>query len=1180
MKRSIIQFISCEPGIFNLRQLLQLSRMIILCLFCLAILMAPINLLAQAGSTQQHYWVKEPAGTSVLASGKWFKIKIFEDGIYRLNYEDITGMGFANPAEVRIFGNGGDMLPLMNATPRYDDLVENTLYVNKGSDGIFNQGDYILFYGKGPVTWTYNPVSGLFEHQLNLYSSVSYYFVTTGIGEGRKISDATTVTGTPSVEVTDFDDYGYHELNRYNFLKSGQQWFGERIDYSAYDTTFVFAGLITTSPVKVKSNVVSRSANAKTFVFMNNNSVIGSINVPSVILGNTTGIFANQKSAVFTFPVSGDQVNLKVSYNKSESSDEGSLDYITVNVRRRLAMTENSLFFRDGSIAGSEDIAHYSVENCNLQTEIWDITNRHNIRRIPSQLIGNILEFYDSTKLLKEYVAVNTTASFPKPEISNSQNDLGLVANQNLHASGPFQMLIVTHPLFQEAADSIAEFHRLNDQLSVYVTTTDKIYNEFSSGAYDVCAIRDFAKMVYDRGTTGQNKLRYLLLLGDGSYNNIARAAGNSNYIPTYQSESSLNASTSYVSDDFFGFMDDNEGGSEIMENYLLDLGVGRLPAKTLEEAMSLYKKIRNYNTGKNKNDWRNNLLFVGDDEDGNLHMTQANSLADWVGENYPQFVVKKVLLDAYQQVSTSTGARYPDVNRIISNNIQKGLLIFNYTGHGGEIGLATEHILMREDLKSFTNTNNLPLFVTATCEFSRFDDLTDNEGNLIENTSAGESSLLNPNGGSIALFSTTRIVYSDQNHYLNTQFFKVAFQRDENDNFFKLGDLIRMTKDSSGINRNKLNFILLGDPALTLAIPKYSIITDSLNSISVNEAIDTLKAFSQIRISGHLEDADHNLLPAYNGIIYPSVYDKNQVITTLANDGGETMQFNTRENLIYKGKASIKNGRFSFNFMVPKDITYSFGNGKVNYYAQDTSFDANGCFSDFIIGGTNPTAIPDQNGPEISLFLNDEYFDNRGITNSHPFIYARIVDESGINTVGNGIGHDITGVIDGIVTDPVVLNEYFEADLDNYTRGSLKYPMTNLSEGWHSLKVKVWDVFNNSSEATIEFKVISDDHIIMAKVYNYPNPVSDHTWFIFEHNKPDEELRVTISIFNMEGRNVATFNETIAPGGFSSAPLEWDLKDKNGNLLRQGIYPYRIRITDSSGSYTECYQKLVVIRQ
>ena len=1154
--------------------------MIIRCFSFLAFLFSSCIIAAQNLNLTQNFATTEQAETSVLATGKWYKIKIYRDGIYRLTFEDFKSMGFSDPAEVRIFGNGGTMVPLSNAEPRYDDLIENTLYMNKGADGIFNEGDYILFYGKGPVTWTYNPVTAMFEHIMHQFSNASYYFVTSEAGTGLRVSTKTPVTGTPELEITAFDDYNYHEKNKYNFLKSGRQWFGEKVSSAAFDTTFIFSGLETASPVKVKINVVSRSATQKAFVLTNNSSVIGTISLASVDLDNDVGTYANQKSALYSFPVANDQVNLKLTYNNTVSSDEGYLDYITINARRRLSLTDNALFFRDQSTAGSGVIAAYSVENSNLQTEIWDLTDPFNISRIPAQLTGNTLTFSDSTTRLKEYLAVNVGASFPKPEMSNTHGDLGLIPNQNLHSTPPHQMLIVTHPLFIESADSIAEFHRQKDNLSVFVATTEQLYNEFSSGAPDVSAIRDFARMLYNRSTGDNNRLKYLLLLGDGSYNNISRADGNSNYILTYQSENSLNASYSYVSDDFFGFMEETEGGAENMENYSLDLGVGRLPAKTAEEALALFKKIKNYNTVKNMGDWRNNILFAGDDEDGNLHMTQANGLADWVSNNYPQFAIKKVMLDAYPQVSSSTGARYPDVNLIISNNIEKGLLIFNYTGHGGETGLATEHILMREDLSDFSNSNNLPLFVTATCEFSRFDDLINNEGVLSESTSAGEISLVNPNGGSIALVTTTRIAYSSDNHNLNTKFYEVVFKRDGSGNYYKLGDIIRMTKDATGSNRNKLNFTLLGDPALSLAIPKYSVLTDSLNGLSVSEPVDTLKAFSRIRISGHLEDVNNSLLSTFNGTIYPSVFDKIKRIITLANDEGSSpMQFNSREDLLYKGKASVINGRFTFEFLVPKDITYSFGDGKITYYSHNAADDANGQFSNFIIGGTDEAMLPDQNGPEISLFLNDEYFDNKGITNPNPIIYSTITDESGINTIGNGIGHDITGVIDGEVSHPVVMNDYFEADLDDYTSGTLRYPMENLAEGWHSLKLKVWDVYNNSAEKTIEFRVMPGNKIIIANAGNYPNPAVDYTNFIFEHNKPGEEITVNISVFDMEGRLITSILETIITSGFNSTPRAWDLRDVNGNLVKQGIYPYRIRITDKSGSYTDSYQKLVVIR-
>ncbi len=1121
-----------------------------------------------------------PAWNSVLSSGKWYKIRIHRDGIYKLSYEDIRDMGFSNPSEVRIFGNGGNMLPLMNSKPRPNDLLENPIYFATGGDGQFNQGDYILFYGKGPVTWTYNSETGLYEHQLHEYSGAAYYFITTDGGTGRKIVTAPEMTGTADASTNTFDDYDYHERNRYNYLKSGRQWFGERIDYSEFDTVFSFSDRVTSEPVRLKANVLSRSAFNRNFLIRHDGQFIGSLAVPGVILSNSTGIYANQKSGQFSFTADGDQVNINLTYNKTESSDEGFLDYLTVNVRRRLSLSGDALFFRDISVTGPGRIARFTIDNCTAATEVWDITDISNVRKMAAQLTGNVMTFLDGADTLRQYVAVNPAGNFPKPEITDTRGDLGLVPNQNLHATGPTRMLIVTHPLFLEAADSISRFHQTRDNMSTLVVTTVQVYNEFSSGAPDISAIRDFAKMVYDRSTGDQDRLRYLLLLGDGSYNNYSNSSGNTNFILTYQSESSLNASTSYVSDDFYGFMGNDEGGSESMEAYSLDLGVGRLPAKTAEEALALYQKIQNYDISKNRVDWRNNILFVGDDEDANIHMTQANTLADWVRNRYPQFVVRKVLLDAYKQVSTSTGARYPEVNRIINNNIQKGVLIYNYTGHGGERGMAAEQILMRDDIVKLTNSANLPLFVTATCEFSRFDDLTDDEGKLIESTSAGETCLLNENGGSIALLSTTRIVYSDRNHFLNTKFYRVVFERDANGHYYKLGDIIRMTKDSTGVQRNKLNFILLGDPALSLAAPGYTVKTDSVNGGDVSTAIDTLKAFSRVRISGHLEDPDHRVLDGFNGTIYPSVFDKNLMINTLANDGGDPYQFETQEKLLFKGKASVVNGYFSFEFQIPKDISYSFGNGKIVYYSQDLTSDANGYFDRFIIGGTNSVVVNDEDGPDISLYLNDDNFLNEGITNPNPVIFAKISDASGINTVGNGIGHDVTGVVDDLVSDPIILNDFFESDLDDYTKGTLAYPMSGLSEGWHSLKVKVWDVYNNSSEKTIEFRVVAGEELILSNIYNYPNPASDITWFRFEHNKPGEDLEVDIHVFDMEGRHVASLHESVNTTGFSTDPLEWDLRDAGGNVLRQGIYPFRVRITDSNGRYKEGFRKLIIVRQ
>ncbi len=1121
------------------------------------------------------------AAASVLATGKWYKIRIQTDGIYKLTYEDIEKLGFSNPENIRVYGNGGQELPLMNADPRQDDLTENAIYMETGPDAVFNKGDYILFYGKGVVSWTYDESKDFFSQKINGYSETACYFLTCDLGPGKRIQTLPQASGTVTHTVTTFNDYDYYEKNLLNLRSSGRQWFSNKMSGS-FDTTFTFANRLTEEPVKVRVNVASRSASKKNFDLYGNGIKLGTIVVPFVSLGSFVGIYAHQADGLFEFNSASGQVKIGVSYNKTEYSDIGWLDYITVNVRRNLMMTDKMMFFRDRVSAGMGNIARFSITGATDKLMVWDLSDPYNINRMESSLSGNTLFFSAAADSLREYVALFPDAAFPRPVTEGS--GLGWVSNQNLHGAAIPQMIIVTHPDFLQQADSLAAFHRTQDNLSVLVATTSQVYNEFSSGSPDVSAIRDFARMLYRKAGNNEQP-RYLLLIGDGSFNNHMHVEGNPNFIPTYQSVSSLNVSESYVSDDFFGMLDDNEGGSDNMFIWPLDLGLGRLPVKKTGEAQGIINKIMGYNKPENMKDWRNRILFVADDGEhgeGSMHMGQADALAESLRTNYPQFVIKKVFLDAYRQISTSTGARYPDVTQAIYDNIHKGVLIFNYTGHGNEKGLTEEQILTREQLTSYTNAGNLPLFITATCEFSRFDDLSVDEksGLMNEQTSAGEASLRNPNGGSIALLTTTRLVYAHNNYTLNSYFYRNVFQRDSAGQYYRLGDVVRFTKNSINYDANKLNFILLGDPALKLAIPNYTVITDSLNGIQVSESLDTLKAFTEITVKGHVADIDQRKMGGFSGVIYPTVFDKEVNVTTLGNDNEETiMQFKVQENVIYKGKANVNQGEFSFSFIVPKDISYSLGHGKICYYAQNSLEDASGYFDQFVVGGTSPLVAADENGPVIKLYMNDENFVSGGITDRNPKMYARISDISGINTSGNGIGHDIVGIIDGDATKPVVLNDYYEADLDDYRNGSLRYPLKNLEAGMHTLKLRVWDIFNNPSEATIDFEVIDKDELVLKQVFNYPNPARDHTFFQFEHNRPGSEFRVTIEIFDFSGRKIRTLQQITFMEGYRSQPIAWDLRDGNGNPLRSGIYPYRIRIEDATGHLSDDFQKLLISR-
>ncbi|MCD6367284.1 MAG: type IX secretion system sortase PorU, partial [Bacteroidales bacterium] len=649
-----------------------------------------------------------------------------------------------------------------------------------------------------------------------------------------------------------------------------------------------------------------------------------------------------------------------------------------------------------------------------------------------------------------------------------------------------------------------------------------------------------------------------LLLYGDGSYDNKTNSATNSNFILTYQSANSLTQTGSYVTDDFYGLLDAGEGGS----TGYLDIGIGRLPVRNQTEADVVLNKIEHYYDPSTMGDWRSVVTFIGDDEDSDLHIDQANNLATQVDTSHPEFNIEKIFLDAYEQISTPSGESYPDAKDAIDNRMKKGCLIMNYTGHGGERGLSAEYVITIDGIKQWDNFDKLPLFVTATCEFSRYDDF--------EYTTAGENILLNPKGGGIGLLTTTRLVYAGPNYILNKAFYDYAFANNYN---YRLGDLVRLTKIASGSNTNKRNFSLLGDPAMKLAYPRYHVVATDIP--------DTLIPMTKATISGEIQDDFSQKLSNFNGVIYPTIFDKRDTITTLSNDGNASpaFKFSVQNKIIYRGKASVENGDFSFSFIVPKDISYKNGFGKISFYANDSTDDALGYNDTILVGGTAINPIYDDEGPDISLYINTLDFQDGGVTNELPALIAYVADSTGINTVGNGIGHDITAVLDGNSSEAIVLNEFYESDLDNYQKGKVIYYFNDLTEGYHTLTFKVWDVMNNSSEQDISFEVVKSSDFVVENVFNYPNPFSESTNFYFDHNQAEEELSVSLEIYDIMGRTVRKFEQTLYPDGYRSGPIVWDGKTEGGAILSPGIYPYKVIVELTDGSMVQKSNKLVIVR-
>lgn len=1106
--------------------------------------------------------VRDYKDNSVLASGRWVKMAVDQTGIYRLGFDDLNQLGFdagsINPRNIKIFGNGGGMLSESVDDFRYDDLEENSIFISGESDGSFDQGDFILFYGESPHAWKYDEISGRFNHSYNIYSDVTYYFITIGSSPGKRIQTQQQSTLSATNNSTRFTDHAFHEIDERNLVNTGRVWYGEVFDVETrHDVQFSFPNIITSTEAYLRVSVAAKSSLSSNFSFYDGGNFIFTATVSGI--PSTSSTFARSFSGSTTFLPSGSDLLIRTEYQKSTSNSIGWMDYLTINVARSLSMSGNQMNFRDPTTYGPGNITEFRLSNAGGNVSIWNVTDPLNPMIINASANGQQKVFRIPNDSLQEFIAFNGSSFL-------SVGSWMDVPNQNLHAVSLTDMIIISHPDFMDQAERLANHHRNESGLSVYVVEPEKIYNEFSSGAQDISAIRDFMKMLYDIAPLGEEP-KYLLLFGDASFDYKDRIEGNSNYVPTWEDDESLTIVYSIATDDFYGFLD---SGSD----NLLDLGIGRLPVETYDQAVNAVDKIIHYSTFKEAptmGDWRNVLTFVADDEDGNMHLDQAEKMCKRIDTSYRSYNLDKIYVDAFPQEITPGGQRAPDVNFSINDRMQQGTLLMNYTGHGGEVGWGHERFLEISDINSWSNPDMLPIYITATCEFSRYDDP--------ERVSAGEMVFRHEEGGAIAMFTTARATFGGSNFNLNQALFDIMFETDEQGNYYRFGDLIRLAKNKNGVVDNDKKFTLLGDPALKLAYPEYSIETTHINGIEIDVTTDTLKALSKITVRGEMQDALGEKLTSYNGIIYPKVYDKPVTIMTLATDEDSyPREFNLQKNVLYQGKARVTSGEFSFTFIVPKDIAYNFGFGKVSYYSSNDNTDANGYF-DIVVGGFDNNAPIDNTGPEVSLYMNDESFAFGGITNENPMMLAFVVDENGINTVGSGIGHDIVAILDENSDKPIVLNDYYEADLDSYQSGSIRYNLSELEDGRHSLSLKVWDVHNNSSQEYTEFVVAKEAELAIEHVLNYPNPFTTHTDFFFEHNQPNTPLEVQVQIFTVSGKLIKTIDAMLLSNGFRSDPIAWNGTDDFGDRIGRGVYLYKVRVRNNNGEYAEKLEKLVILR-
>ncbi|HRW68781.1 type IX secretion system sortase PorU [Lentimicrobium sp.] len=1106
---------------------------------------------------------------SVLSSGDWYKIYINETGIYRLTYDDLKNLGInvngLNPDMIRIFGNGGRMLPEGAGSERVDDLAENAIKVVTANPGVFARGDYVLFYGQGTLSWNMNPFSARMEHHKHLYADEACYFVTIGPVPGKRIVTDPDPEGDPNYYSVEYTDFRVHENDNVSMIKSGRKWFGEKLDF--YSRTFAlpsfqFANAVANESAIVRYGLAGRSlAGQISFNILVNGEQVASSSLSKIV---SDWDYVREVTTTASFVPGSSKLDVQVRFNPVSSTDIGYIDFVSLNVRCMLKYSGGQLAFRDPKTVSAGRITSFTLDNAVDGLEIWDVTDPADVKFIQPVRVGNQYIFRRNTERLVEMIAHdNSVFKQVKPGEK--------VKNQNLHSTGNYDLIIVTHPDFNTDAARLAAAHNNKGEISAIVVPLPEIYNEFSSGVQDITAIRDFMKMLYDRGRDAGYP-KYLLLFGNASYDVKNRVAGNSIFIPTYQSENSVHLVNSFLTDDYYGLLDDGEGALNAAG--LLDVGVGRLPVRNAEQSKIVTDKILHYleNPASTHGDWRNVIVVPADDEDRNTHLNQAEKLVNSIDTLDPVYNINKIYFDTYKKQSTPGGGRYPDVNREIASRVEKGALLVNYVGHGGEVGWADERVLEISDINAWTNYERMGLFFTATCEFSRFDNPL--------HTSAGELVFLNPEGGAMSMITTTRLAFASSNSQLNLSFADTLLDADSHE-IPRLGDVLKYTKNTNGNSPNTRHLTLFGDPSMRLPIPRHRVYTTSITNAVTGNPADTLFANSLVTVSGEVRRVDGSLIDDFDGVVYVKVFDKPSKVKTLGQHPDSwVVEVKVQKNIVYQGKASVSGGKFTFTFPVPRDIDYALGNGKISYYASNGIEDAHGYSNEFKIGGSVSQTQDDLTGPQIRLFLNDTSFVDGGLTGENPKLIAYLYDESGINTVGNGIGHDIVATIDGNSYDGIVLNDYYSSDLDSYQSGVVNYQYFNLPDGDHTLTLKAWDVFNNSGEASINFTVKRNIVLAVDEVLAYPNPSGADVWFRFGHNQFDGKFDVELSVYSSSGVLVRTIGpERVISEGYTAGNIHWDGRTNDGSPARAGLYLCRLMIRDRNGYTSGNTVKVVLVR-
>mgnify|MGYP006268691169 CR=1 FL=1 len=1086
------------------------------------------------------------AQTSSLAEGQLFKLRVAEAGVYRLPYERLPAG--TRPEDVRVLGFGNGMLPQPNSADRPETLPEVATRVVEQPDGSFE----LWFYAEGPDRIAAEVESRRMVHEKNLYDDHNYYFVSVGTGRTRAVEAATPPSGTP-VTIRQFDDFQYYENEQYNLLNSirrapggsGRLWLGEIFDFeTVYDFPFDLSGHVAGTPVRITSRVMGYAFEETAFVVSADGTPVGTQEItPSIDSRYAQKGFAAQNTFRYEQPAGAD-FTVRLEYQKGNTTAVGFLDYLQVNAERELRLYGDQTRFR--SFASRDHaVSEFVVENPEAaEVHIWDITVPQQATEVAA---GNssVLSFRAATQnQLREFIAFRADRL---PEVEW----IGEVENQDLRSVVTPDLLIFTPPVFREQAERLAEFRRNHDGLAVYVATLPEVYNEFASGRQDLTALRDFTRFLYQKNP---EKLRYVLLFGDASYDPKNRTAGNTNFVPIYQSRDSFHPIYSYSSDDYLAFMEENEGfwAESSAGHHTLDLGVGRLPVRSVAQAQNVVNKLIRYTQTETLGNWRNRTVFVSDDGDRNIHQDDSEKLAQILETNYPEYLVERVYVDAFPQVADENDRRIsPEARAALSEAVNEGAFIVNFMGHGSEIGWTSENILDLATIDRWRNPDRMPLFVTATCEFGRYD----NPGR----ESGGERIILSPTGGGIALITTTRPVFSNTNFLAARAFYQNAFVADGR----RLGDIMRDTKNNSLTLVNR-NFALLGDPSMRLAYPEAR--------VRLTDAPEQLRALETVTLKGEVV-RNGQRLTGFNGTAEIQVFDAPANLRTLG-DESDPETYQQFEHRLFNGEATVSNGVFSASFVVPEDVAQRNTESKITVYAYADEEDAHGA-TPITLGGTASTS-PDDNPPQVSIFLDDSTFRSGATVPQDVLLLVGAIDENGFNPSGSD--RQMLAILDGDEENPFVLNDYFQTQPNDFRTANIRFPLQDLPLGEHSLTVRLWDAHNNVGEATATFRVV-EEGLKLEGGLAYPSPADpgDDVRFDFSHNRAGDDLEVRLDVVDRIGRLVYRQEETVLNAPQTIDFLRWPAPTTH--IQAQGVYLYRITVNTAAGESAQRVGKIISVR-